>query len=349
MRRYHSSHAFEKYRPYQSPWQRFLNYRKQKKQQKIMKSIVVKNSETDGWRIGLRSKKHRDNQNIGFFSLKVKIILFFSFLIAWITLLLYLPYFRISNITYWGLENTDQSEIASYLKQNYVKENFYLPLNSYFFVNTDKISKALQKKFSFDTVEARKIFPNELRIIVQEKKAAIFYDNTKNYYLMDGEGKILKLLTAVGDDEYIFYVSTTTISTTSASGIESKIDVATTTKKHFPNYQKIATKYGQRPILVDRRAISVDIGQENILPKNFAPSILASYEQLTQKKIATPHYFLLENIGAGLEIFTSKQWNILFQPNNDLDNQISNLTTILKTNKPTSYIDIRFGGRVYWK
>ena len=343
MRRLHSSHIFKKYRPYQSPWRRFLNHLKRVKQKKYS-SIQIPNATFN------RQAKIK-SRNVGGFvaniNVRNKYLIAFLIFVFWFILLMYLPYFRVTKVSIWGLENTDRVEINDFITKNYLKLDKYLPLNSYFLMNTRNISNALVDKFKLDSADVKKIFPNDLRVIIQEKKASIFYDDTVNYYLMDDNGQKLKILTSVGPDEFIYVISTTTIVSTTSDMKNINIKVTTTTKKHIPNFKQILSKFGERPILVDFRENN-DL-QTNVMTANILDSIIQCYEMLKIKKIVEPHYFIYRTSGAGIEIVTSKKWNIIYQPDSDLEKQIENLQLILKSSFPSEYVDLRFGGRVYWK
>lgn len=351
MRRFQSINAFNKYRPYQNPWQRFWHFWKKRKTKKMP---TVKVTEIGKFSGNPYKKAEKIKKRIGYGS---KISLLFIISSAWLGLLMYLPYFQIKRIEYNGLENIHKNELYNYLNTNFFKHNRVIPWKNYFLVNCDKIAKKVEINFPVQRIEVKKYFPDKIEITLKEKISTLIYDNGNNYYLLDSDGDVIKYLTKIGMDEFKIIQtvvsstkSTTTNFTASLASSTSSTNRVVTSSYHVPNFQKIQKQFGKYPLLYDKRNLNITGNQFNdAIPSNYVTNILNWNSQLIEKGIARPLYFIMENIGAGIQIKTEKPWDIYFQPNDDLTTQLNRLKIILKDNKPWQYIDLRYGERVYWK
>jgi len=336
MKHFRSEYAFQKYKPHVSWRQKFLRFFR-KKQYAIPSSGDSFHYKTNPF------KKHKGSNTI-----KIKVIVFVIFLIAWTVCLAYIPYFRISKINYSGLNNTTRNELNDVIYGDFLNKKSVLPLNAYFFINTGKISNELYKKFAFETVDVKKIFPNQLDIKIKEKISSVIYDNGKKYFLLDSGGTAIKYLMDVQSYELTQEINTSSFDLL-ASSTTTPGSTSSSVQKHTPDYKNITKQFGNYPLVYDRRSFDIEIKQENILPSEHIAAIITWYKTLTEQGIAEPKFFALDNLNSGIVIDTADSWDILFQPKNNSDVQISTLKEILPTIKPQQYVDLRYGEKVYWK
>ncbi len=336
MKHFRSEYAFQKYKPHVSWRKRFLRFFRRKQ-------YIIPSSQDSFHYKTNPFKKHKKPAGI-----KIKIIIFVIFLIAWTICLAYIPYFKISKINYSGLNNTTRSELDSFIYEDFLNKKSILPLNAYFFINTAKISGDLYKKFPFETVEVIKTFPNQLDIKIKEKISSVIYDNGKKYFLLDSGGTAIKYLKDVEPYEIIQKITTSSSFDILTSSTTPAVS-ATSTTEHIPDYKKINKLFGNYPLVYDRRAFDVDTKQENILPVEHITAVIAWYKALTEQGIADPKFFALDNLNSGVVIDTAHSWDILFQPKNNSDAQITTLKEVLPTIKPQQYVDLRYGEKIYWK
>lgn len=339
MKHFRSEYAFKKHKPHESWRKRVLRFFRKKQY------IVPTNQDTFHYKTN-PFKVHKKPRKI-----KIRLIIFAVFLLAWTICLAYIPYFRITKINYFGLTNTAKSELDEFIYGKFLNKKSILPLNNYFFINKDKISGNLYERFSFENVEVIKTFPNQLDVNIKEKISSVIYDNGKKYFLLDSGGTVIKYLKDVEPYELLQTTSSASVdifvqntTSTTSSPIMSNLDI-----KHVPDYKKVYQSFGAYPIVYDKRGLEVEVKQENILPAEHIAAVIAWYKTLTEQGIANPKFFTLDNLNSGIAVDTDKSWVILFQPKNNTDTQISTLKEILHTIKPQEKIDLRFGEKVYWK
>lgn len=334
MKHFRSEYAFQKYKPHLNWRQRVARFFRKRQY------IVPTPSDSFGYKTNPFKTQKKSIKKRGLF------IVFLVLLAVWVGCLAYIPYFGINQTTYFGLNNISRDEMDGFIYENFLNKKSWLPSSNYFFVNTEKIREELNKKFAFESVLVTKKFPNQLSVDVKEKTSSIIYDNGRKYFLLDSGGVAIKFLKDVESYEYTQKLATGTADMLLAS---STIILTTTTIEHAPDYKKINKLFGNYPIIYDRRAMEVEIKQTNILPAEHIAAIIAWHKTLAEQGIATPKFFVLDNLNSGVAIETEKIWNVFFQPKNNNDAQIVALKEILPTIKPREYIDLRFGEKVYWK
>ncbi|MFA5127578.1 MAG: hypothetical protein WC457_01065 [Patescibacteria group bacterium] len=292
----------------------------------------------------------------------ITIVLLIAIPTAWLGLMLYLPFFQINTVTINGLRLLNQSEINNYIHDRYIAHSWW-PKNNYFLINANIISSDITSKYAVNKVEIKKIFSHEIQINIEEKITSIIYDNGQNYFLLDGEGTVVKTITLDQETSpaspVLDVTSTTTsqiispdlITSTTSPQIMATTTLFTATNTHKPAYIKFFGEYYDMPIFYDARELNVHDKQINVLPAELIKSIIEWKQALKENGVGDVNYFTSNNPTAGITAVLSQPWNILVQPTNDMPEQIQNLKTILANPevKPTEYIDLRFKERVFWK
>ncbi len=340
MKHFRSEYAFQKYKPRVSWRKRILQFFKKKQY-----SIAPAPTQDSFY---YKTNHFKETKKPG----HLKLTLFLIFLTAWVVCLAYIPYFKINKVNYSGLNNTTKSELDQFVYENFLNKKSFLPLNNYFFINANKISGDLYKKFAFENVEVKKVFPNQLDINITEKISSIIYDNGKKYFLLDIGGTAIKYLKDVEPYEIIVKdtISSTSHASVNTSSTPNTTTDAITSTEHTPDYKKIAKLFGNYPLVYDERDIDVEIKQENILPTEHIKAII-TWDKAAKEQgmIANIHFFAFNNLNSGITIYTDDSWDIIFEPKNNIDAQINTLKEIMPTIKPNQYINLRFGEKLYWK
>lgn len=284
--------------------------------------------------------------------LKIKWAVLPIILISWVGLLLYLPFFKINKTIYTGLKIIKQSEIDEIVQNELNPHQKIWPSNNYFIFNDDSLTQILKNKFSLNSITITKIFPNSLNIQLQEKISAGIYDDGEGYYLLDNEGNNIKYLRQIEADEFTYTTSTASFST--STSFTTSTVAASSTKMlvgavHAPDYQRIVNEFGDYPIIFNKGLKKNSDKDHHLIETHTMQGLMAFYNALRSAKTIQANYFIIDRSETGITVVTDKPFSIKFQPTDNIDQQISKLQIFLKNNRPTDYIDLRFGDRIYWK
>ena len=272
-------------------------------------------------------------------------------LIVWAGLLLYLPNFKIKKINFEGLQIIKQPEIEKVIRENFLQTGKFIPKDNFFLVRSKKIEKILNNKFSLRSVEVKKKFPNTLQVNLVEKLSAIVYDNEKTYVLLGVNGEVIKNIKPVDESEFVLRnlnpIATATTTTSTEELSTSTISNTELERVHIPN-KSLLIDYHDYPILYDKRILEI-AEKDSVLEKEFIEKIIEFYEGVRESRGVDILYMEMDHPLAGIKVITDKNLFILFQPNNNIKNQLNNLEIIFKSNSPKEYVDLRYDERVYWK
>lgn len=311
MQHFHSNKSFNQYKPHQSFWQKL----KAKRQKRVVANIVQESALKNPFKKEITPSKSKSRLVWGIFIVLIA---------TWIALMLTLPYFRINKINISGNKITKATEVEDYIR------NFNFKQRNYFLFADKSIALKIKSLFLYENVQITKVFPDTLQVVVEEKPASIIYDNNTNYYLLDADGKSIKTIS-----EFINIPDT---NITASSSI---------TNTHLATYQQIKSSYGSFPVISNNKQTSND---DTIL---LSPKIIKSAvdwsNNLKNQNLGEVAYFAIGDTDFNLKIFLSQPWYLIVNTDSDLQAQLNNLKIILSNNKPTEYIDLRFGERVYWK
>jgi len=123
---------------------------------------------------------------------------------------------------------------------------------------------------------------------------------------------------------------------------------------HLDNEGVIFEKAGEEAGLVIKSEKEIIFGKK-IIEKNYLEDILEIQKGLKEDSAIDVKEFFIPNEEEKLIIKTFNNWEIYFNPAEDISDQIFNLRLVLKEKIPLEktgdleYIDLRFGSRVYFK
>jgi hypothetical protein len=329
MRYFHSQKSFSQYKPHQSFWQKLKNNFQKKSANTVIQPTL----------------KNPFKKEVAVSKNRTKLVWFFLIFIilAWILIMLTVPYFKINKLIIEGNKINKTFEIQNYALQT---DNFkfgLMPKTNYFLFKNEVLAQEIKRQFLYENVEVNKIFPDTIKITITEKPANVIFDNGKNYYLLDSDGKIIKKITDISPEPDLL-----SLAVTSTTGTSSTTDNKQNSFSDNNNYNLIQNTYGQLPIVKDSRETENDGGI--LLDKKLIESSNTWEKNLRQQSLGEARYFQVGYTDFNLKIFfKNKPWYVLINTDLDFQIQIRNLKIILVNNIPTEYIDLRFGERVYWK
>ena len=314
MQHFHSNKSFNQYKPHQSFWQKMRTKRQKK--------MIVGDKHESALKNPFKKEFPVQKNKTGIILTLLVLLIF-----GWIALMLTLPYFKISKITVIGNKITKAAEIENFIRQSFFAKN------NYFLFSDKSTAEKIKEVFLYENVQIKKIFPDTIQITVNEKPTSVIYDDKTNYYLLDNEGKVIKQLNEFANIPAV-NISTSTNSTTSPN-------------IHLDLYRQIQNAYGNFPVIYNDKP-TLGIKKDLISPK-IIKSAIEWEKNIRDQGVGEVQYFKIGETDFNLRIFLKQPWYILI--NTDLDSQVQmkNLKIIISNNKPTEYIDLRFGERVYWK
>lgn len=323
-------------------WGRFFGRKK-----KIHSTTIQPPKNSWGSSNPWNQKKQTPNWHV-----KAVVILLLILFLAWVGLLLYLPYFKMDKISITGLKIISPAEMETYVRDTYLTAGKILPINNYFWVDKEKISSDLKERYLLSDIQVQKIFPRELKIEATEKSSTVIYDNGIKSYLLDKEGTvIMEIFTDIPTMIEKTIVTPIQQIGTSTPTVTSTVEVIFVTSTYKPDLTRLNTKdVKYLPVIYDTRKSPIEVKQTMVLPPNLISTII-DWQGMAQKQgIGKVAYFeISENPASGIKSYLNKRWYVIFSPKDDLETQINNLQILLREIKPNEYVDLRYGEKVFWK
>lgn len=323
--RYHNSQCdFRRYQPYKSRIDKLRTFfsRNKNKQRAYLPSAFARAPQKKASRA------------------KLILATFFILTTIWAGLMIYLPYFKITKITFSGLRTIRQDRILPDVQAAILEKKKIWPADNYFILSPHEMADYLKTHYALHTVSVKKVFPDTVAITLEEKISSVIYDDGKFYYLLGEDGMVIKALRPVEEDEFKLLTNgsvTTTISSTIAH------------REHLPNHQRVAAEHGDYPIIYDLRAGNTTTEKMIVVGAELIKTANTFRVEMEKQEIGEVKYYTLDNLKAGLRAKTNLGFAVFIQPSDDLRVQVENLKILLRAEKPIEYVDLRYEGRVYWK
>lgn len=280
---------------------------------------------------------------------RLEIIILIIILLSIASVIIYSPFFKIKNVEIIGLKRINNQEITEnvIMMANY-KNLLIIPKNNYFTVDLNEINDILKQKYPIQNITTQKIFPNKLKIDIEEKISKIIYDNGKTYSYLDEYGRVVEILRQVGEDEWLIKKENVTSTNELGEEIAEEKEIERT---HQPPIDKIIKEMGDYPIIYTKININDIKINDIVLNQEKIMNVIQWFNLLEKRTDIKFSYFLIEDDFGGGIIKTQDGWNIKVRIN-DIESQFSELNYILKNKidkNNLTYIDLRYPGRVYWK
>jgi hypothetical protein len=307
------------------------------------------------------SKSARHSHHSKIYGKIAKYALMLLLILGWGSLPIFLPFFRISSVTYTGfsspeLQKTAEKTVASVL----TTDKPWWPRNNFFIFNTEALTTELLKEPRLRSVDVQKTFPHNLVITAAEKSSRlVYFSATGNHAVLDEEGGFQQPFRNETSTSFIAetYFShtplspSTTVSTTIAAPLTfPSLALSDSDIKAIP--------LGLRalPRLIDYRVQTTTNAQvsttgTSVLSPAITQKILEWSDALSSSALGKMVAIGIDGEAAPyrLIIKTAQSWKIISDTSKTPAEQLNELSLLLKTQKPQQYIDMRFDGRLYWK
>jgi hypothetical protein len=285
----------------------------------------------------------------------VKIAFFVVFLLGWLSLPVYLPYFRITNIVYEGFTKVSlQKSAEQVVAETLAANHSWWPKNSFFLASTKTIIDHLQQDPVVRSLVVTKKFPNTLKISVVEKTGEFLYSkNGNDLFVVDGQGTVVENLVTSTFSDVLSSVST---ASSSLSGTSSSLGISlpsvTLTSESLAVLQK-KPLLRNLAVIIDRRLDSPEaVPGATVMPKEVLGAAFEWFDASKRGLAFGPIKQILvdgETDSYRLVITGSKPWKIVTTVGRPVQDQLQTITTLLARDTPAQYIDTSYEGRLYWK
>jgi cell division septal protein FtsQ len=132
----------------------------------------------------------------------------YSIGIVSILLLIYLiygPYFKIDNVIIEGQGHIDKKTLEEISWQQ-INNNFLklYPQNNIFLFRINKLEENLSKKYAFNSLSIKRIFPDTIKIDYKEKTYVAIFSENEDYFYIDMSGYVIAVanLMEVSERDY---------------------------------------------------------------------------------------------------------------------------------------------------
>lgn len=212
---------------------------------------------------------------------------------------------------------------------------------NYFLFNSENVKTKIENELLVENLEIQKKMPNKIIVNFNEIKPSYVWIQGGKFYNVDENGLVLDEIISVqqnidNSDEH------TNIGDENEFNLE-KI------KKFLQNSDanlKLAIIYNESGANIKSR--------EFVKDKNVFQMVNDLNVKITQKAgINIVLYKINTDNFKKIEVITESGWKIFFNPGTDLVQQYENLYSLMqktfKEIKPSEYIDLRYGNKVYYK
>ncbi|MFA6254533.1 MAG: FtsQ-type POTRA domain-containing protein [Patescibacteria group bacterium] len=259
----------------------------------------------------------------------------------WLVLILFLVIFFISSyflnnisqlqiktVQIKGNEHISQQEIEGLVfKQAHERRLFFFSQNNLIFFSKRELKKKLNENYFLEQLKIHKKYPGTLIIEIKEEISSLIWSSGGIQYYLDLKGVALRKATT--DDLII-----------EPGAGEMKLI-------------RPQVSSGQYPLIYDQSNTPVTIGQP-IITEILVNFIINLTEQVKQRaEFILAHYQIPDPSSTEITLVTNEGLKIYFRLTDPLDQQLETLFSVLNTEVKDwhrlEYIDLRFGGKVFWK
>ncbi len=256
-------------------------------------------------------------------------LLFFIILSGLTYLFIFSSFFQIKEIKISGNIKVSVEELRNNIAGQIDKRIIFFDTKSIFLTNLKKINKMLLEKFpQIAKVDLDREFPSSLLAQIEERKPVAIFSEIENYFFIDKEGIIF---------EKVSVVDPHTKRGQGAEGTENN---------------EVSPRYGvgvdPQILKIKKSALVIDLelGKE-IIGKEQLDQILKINSKL-KDDLKIPIEEVLTISKKRINAKTSEGWEVYFNPERDLEWQLTELSILLKERIPPEkrrnieYIDLRF-------
>lgn len=292
----------------------------------------------------------------------VKFLIIFLIIAGWGSLPLFLPFFRIATVTYRGLSNSDSEQAVHSTVEKSLKRTIgWWPRDNIFIFSAQNLQTELARNPGLRSVSVEKHFPGTLMVTAIEKTdSLVYFTPTGKRFILDETGAFKQDLGSSSESvppsiaALPLPVTTSSLATVKTASDTPELTPIPTLVLSSEQQKDLPLAIKNIPRIIDFRSEK----EENlpkqgtqILPGETAKIILAWADQLNRSGWGSLQIAGIDGEAPPYRLIlkTRESWKILTDTAHMPEAGISALRTLLASQKPQSYVDIRFEGRIYWK
>lgn len=252
-------------------------------------------------------------------------------LIAFMSFVFTTPSLRLETIQIEGVKTAGEEQVRTSVEQylSSARWLFFHPSHRFFF-QEEVLRKKLESQFSFERLDIRLEPPTVLIIISEKIPVALWMTGTHSYFT-DAKGIVIR---EISEEEQ-------------KNVLEPPIPYGPV--KEGETFPPLTSPFW---IFEEKSGKDVGIGT-SIMSKEDMDDIRFFLEHVSALTIHVRRFDLDRRIGTWMKAVTENGYDILFDPSQDVQNQVTHLETVLREqiSDPSvlQYIDVRFDDHVYYK
>lgn len=253
---------------------------------------------------------------------------------GWVWFVAFSPTFRVTDIKIQGEQNIAEWEIRDTVNETLARRRwFVLPQSSLLIVPESAIVDALNERYVLESLDVTKMPPHTLVVTLKERVSAVLMPLPDGSQALIGlDGMVTRLYAA-------------------SEALDAVPRLGPT--KAEPDAPPKPPAY---PVLYDDRSETFKLRDTAVRPE-VVKAVIAMPKAMSDVFGSGPTLAQIHLDGAQsqtLRVVTSEGWAIYLNAGDDLQTQLSDAQTILKTKigpdrHDLEYIDVRFGEKVFFK
>ncbi len=268
-------------------------------------------------------------------------------------ILFFSPLFKINKIEINGTQMINPQDIQSVAIEQLNKKRLILfPQDNFFFLSKGQLEERINTKYALKNLELKKR-RKKLIINIEEKVSGIVWVTGEQYFFADLEGTIIREIPTDELDTILAYIYPDRYQINSLD-IVTESDEPTTEVDIDSASGEPETKLSYHlPICINEDATPVSVGSE-ILSNDMINSIILLGDKLAVNTEFDVNHFSFQSASSfWLKVLTEQGIDLYFDTTRSIDDQITNLITVVDQNidnlSAIQYIDLRFEDKVYYK
>lgn len=232
---------------------------------------------------------------------------------------------QVKQITITGTEQLSQDQVMAVINAQLDQRRIgMLPQRNLIWFDVDAAVKALREKFSLEAVAIQRHWPGRLEVEIREPAATLIWVTGSESFEVKRSGEVLR-----------------PVSTREAIQEQGSLRLL----------RPQAASQGT-PIIYDLSNTPIPANQQ-VVGESQVTFFLDLSKQISDVLETSPAHYRYQKSDRTVEVVTQGGWRIIVGTDRSIEQQVSALNTVLesaiKNQSSLDYVDVRFGGKVYYR